>query len=109
MIRNVMFQTDKSVVKTKPNIIDEHCIRNDDGVPAVIDEKIKLDWKSYHEKLLNTMFAWDESSISLSRQPSLLNRQRHGQKDNQQDEQWKSCRVINGCIRYGKDSRRSRS
>ena len=59
-----MFQTAKSVVKTKPNIIDEYCIRNDDGVPAVIDEKIKLDWKSYHEKLLNTMFAWDESSLS---------------------------------------------
>ena len=59
-----MFQTAKSVVKTKPNIIDEYCTRNDDGVPAVIDEKIKLNWKSYHEKLLNTMFAWDESSLS---------------------------------------------
>ena len=61
-----MFQTAKSVVKTKPNIIDEYSIRNDDGVPAVIDEKIKLNWKRYHEKLLNTMFAWDESSLSPS-------------------------------------------
>ena len=66
MIRNVMFQTAKSVVKTKPNIIDEYSIRNDDGVPAVIDEKIKLNWKRYHEKFLNTMFAWDESSLSPS-------------------------------------------
>ena len=48
------------------DIIDEHHIRNYDGVLAVIDENMKLDWKSYHEKLLNTMFAWDESSFSHS-------------------------------------------
>ena len=27
---------------------------------------MKLDWKSYHEKLFNTMFAWDESSFPHS-------------------------------------------
>ena len=51
MIRNVMFETAKSVVKTNPDIIDEHWIRNDDGAPSVIDENMKLDSKSYHEKL----------------------------------------------------------
>ena len=66
MIRNVMFKTAKSVVKTNQNIMDEHCIRNDDGVPAVIDENMKLDWKNYHEKLSNTVFAWDESSLTHS-------------------------------------------
>ena len=54
------------MVKTNQDIIDEHCIRNDDGVPAVIDENMKLDWKSYHVKLLNTLFEWDESSWSHS-------------------------------------------
>ena len=59
-----MFKTAESVVKTNEDIIDKHCIRNDDGVPAVIDENMKLDWKSYHVKLLNTLFEWDESSLS---------------------------------------------
>ena len=60
-----MFKTAESVVKTNEDIIDEHCIRNDDGVPAVIDENMKLDWKRY-VKLLNTLFEWDESSLSHS-------------------------------------------
>ena len=37
-----VFKTAKSVVKTNQDIIDEHCIRNNDGVPAVIDENMKL-------------------------------------------------------------------
>ena len=61
-----MFKTAESVVKTNQDIIDGHCIRNDDGVPAVIDENMKLDWKSYHVKHLNTLFEWDESSLSHS-------------------------------------------
>ena len=61
-----MFETAKNVVKTNPDIIDEHWIRNDDGAPSVIDENMKLDSKSYHEKLFNTVFAWDESSLSPS-------------------------------------------
>ena len=59
MIRSVMCGQSQ-------DIIDEHLIRNYDGVLAVIDENMKLDWKSYHEKLLNTMFGWDESSLSHS-------------------------------------------
>ena len=31
-----VFKTAKSVVKTNQDIIDEHPIRNDDGVPAII-------------------------------------------------------------------------
>ena len=54
------------MVKTNPDIIDEHCIRNDDCIPAVIDENMKLDSKSYHEKLFNTVFGWDDSSSSRS-------------------------------------------
>ena len=37
-----VFKTAKIVVKTNQDIIDEHCIRNNDGVPAVIDENMKL-------------------------------------------------------------------
>ena len=66
MIRNFMFKTAKSVVETNLDIIDEHCMRNDDGVQSVIDENMRLGWKSYLEKLLNTVFAWDESSLSPS-------------------------------------------
>ena len=61
-----MFKTAKSVVETNLDIIDEHCMRNDDGVQSVIDENMRLGWKSYLEKLLNTVFAWDESSLSPS-------------------------------------------
>ena len=61
-----VFKTAKSVVKINQNIIDELCIRNDDRVPAVIDENMKVDQKSYHVKLLNTLFAWDEGSLSHS-------------------------------------------
>ena len=53
------------MVKTNPDI-NERCIRNEYCIPSVIDENMKLDWKSYHEKLLNTLFAWDESSLSPS-------------------------------------------
>ena len=59
------FKTAKNVVKTNQDIIDEHCIRND-VEPAVIDKNMNLDWNSYHEKLLNTVFAWDENSLSHS-------------------------------------------
>ena len=34
--------------------MDEQCIRNNDGVMAVIDEDKKLSWKNYHERPLNT-------------------------------------------------------
>ena len=30
----------------------------------IIDEEKKRAWKSYHEKLLNTQFAWDRNSLS---------------------------------------------
>ena len=58
------FKITRGVVKTNQDVIDEQCIGNDDVVSAVSDEDMKLDYKSYHEKLLNTVFAWDESSLS---------------------------------------------
>ena len=51
------------MVKTNQDIISDHCIRND-GVLPVDDEEKKRAWKSYHEKLLNTEFAWDRNSLS---------------------------------------------
>ena len=67
-------------------MIAGHCIRNDDGVPAVSDEDKKIVWNSYHEKLLNTEFAWNMNNLLQVDTVSgytLLNRQMHGQKVNQ--------------------------
>ena len=46
MIRNVVFKIAKRMVKAYQPNIGEQCIRNDDGVPAVGDEDMKLAWKS---------------------------------------------------------------
>ena len=43
------------MVKTNQDIIDVDCFRSYDGVLAVGDEDKKIAWKSYHEKLLNTV------------------------------------------------------
>ena len=50
-----VFKIAKRMVNTNENMIAGHCIRNDDGVPAVSDEDKKIVWNSYHEKLLNTV------------------------------------------------------
>lgn len=60
-----MFKITTRMVKTNQNITDEHCIRND-GVLIVSDEDKKITWNTYHEKLLNTKFAWDRSSFFLT-------------------------------------------
>ena len=52
------------MVKTNQDIIGKQCIRDDNGVLAVSDEDKKMTWKSYHEKLSNTQFAWDRNSLS---------------------------------------------
>ena len=52
------------MVKTNQDIISGQCIKNDDCVLAVSNEDRKTVWKSYHEKLLNTEFAWDRKSLS---------------------------------------------
>ena len=36
----------------------------DEGVLAFSDEDKKIAWKNYHEKLLNTDFAWHRNSLS---------------------------------------------
>ena len=51
------------MVKTIQHITGGQCIRNDDGLLAVSDEDKKIAWKSYHEKLLNTEFAWNNNSL----------------------------------------------
>ena len=76
-----VFKIAKKMVKTNQDIIAEQCIRNDDGVPAASNEDKKIAWNSYHEKLLNTEFAWDMSNLFQVDTVSgytLLNRQRHG-------------------------------
>ena len=50
-----MFKIAKRMVNTNEKMIAVHCIRNDDGVPAVSDEDKKIVWNNYHEKLLNTV------------------------------------------------------
>ena len=64
--------------KTNQNIIDEQCIKNDDAVLTVSNENKEIPWKSYHEKLFNTEFAWDRNSLSqadtVSRVPYLIGR-----------------------------------
>ena len=66
----------KTMVKTNPNMIGEQYIRNGDGVLTGIDEDKKIAWKSYHEKLLNTEYAWDGISLSqvdiVSSAPQLI-------------------------------------
>ena len=52
------------MVKTNLDATGKQCIRNDNGVPAVSDEDMKIPWKSCHEKLLNTEFPWDRNSLS---------------------------------------------
>ena len=37
MIRNVVLKIGKKMVKTNQNVIGEQCIRNDDGVLAVMN------------------------------------------------------------------------
>lgn len=49
------FKIAKRMVTTIQDIICEQCIRNDDVVLAVSDEDNKTAWKSYPEKLLNTV------------------------------------------------------
>ena len=44
-------------------IIVKQCIRNDDGELAVSDEEENMAQNNYHEKLLNTEFAWDKNSF----------------------------------------------
>ena len=39
-------------------------MKDDDGVLVVSDEDKKIVWKSYHEKLLKTVCAWDRNSLS---------------------------------------------
>ena len=58
-----VFKIAKRMVKTNQYIIDEQFIRNV-GVLAVSSEDKKIAWKSYHEKLLSTGFAWDWNSLS---------------------------------------------
>ena len=58
-----VFRIAKIIAKTYSDIIGEECIRNDDGVLAVSDEDKKIDWRSYHERILNIEFAWNENSI----------------------------------------------
>ena len=36
----------------------------DEGVLAFSDEDKEIAWKNYHEKLLNTDFAWHRNSLS---------------------------------------------
>ena len=68
--------------------------------------------KSYHEKLLNTAFVGDRNSLSQvdtfrSWENTLLNRQRHGWRVNQYDEEWNGCRTISCNNRNDKGSRKS--
>ena len=57
------FMFAKCMVKTGQGIIGEQSIGNYDGVLAVTYEDKKIAWKSYHEKLLNTDFAWDQNIL----------------------------------------------
>ena len=57
------FMIANCMVKTGQGIIDEQSMGNYDGVSAVTYEDKKIAWKSYHEKLLNTDFAWDKNIL----------------------------------------------
>ena len=61
--QNEVFEIAKRVIKTNQDIVSEQCIRNFDDVLAGSDEDRKMAWESY-EKLLNTEFARDKSSLS---------------------------------------------
>ena len=61
--QNEVFEIAKRVIKTNQDIVSEQCIRNFDDVLAGSDEDGKMAWESY-EKLLNTEFARDKSSLS---------------------------------------------
>lgn len=54
----------KRMIKTNHNITGEQFTRNDDGLLDLSDEDKKIAWKSYYEKLLNKVFAWDTDSLS---------------------------------------------
>ena len=55
----------KRMVRTNQDIIGElQRKRDDDSVLAVSGEDKTIAWKSYHEMLLNTSFAWNGNSLS---------------------------------------------
>ena len=59
-----MDKTAKRTVKINQHVINEQwCIRIDNGVLTVSDLDEKTAWKRYYEKLLNTEFLWDRSSL----------------------------------------------
>ena len=59
-----VFKITKKILKTCQDITGEQCLRNDDSVLVAGDEDMKIAWKNYHAKLLNTYFVWDRNSWS---------------------------------------------
>lgn len=63
--------------KLNQDIIAKQCIQNDDLVLVVSDEDKEIVWKSYHEKLLNTEFAYDKNSAAKANAVIGVNRLVH--------------------------------
>ena len=77
----------------------------------IIDEEKKRAWKSYHEKLLNTQFAWGRNSLSQADTISsiLCPIDKDMLRESISKINNGKAAELSGVVRNGKDSSRSRS
>ena len=59
---NFIFKLAKRMKREKIDIVDDKCVKNDEGCVTYNDSTKLKAWKSHYERLLNIEFMWNSDS-----------------------------------------------